>query len=182
MSLLSIIQNLPKAPEQNPTSKKCGLHGLHGLQTPNQLNVKGDFCNPNMKPAGYTGYKTADDYDTAEREAIQEESELPPFTAEELDLRVSGLDDLPDIPLAEHGRLALEAAQAKAPAPRPSPEQVQCCDCQHFRPIDISQGEPAFGIGSCSITGTHMTPGKQACWPRVKRRCTHFQPTNEDKL
>lgn len=59
---------------------------------------------------GYTGYpgypenmQSSDDYDTAEREAIQWEAELPPFDDPTGTAGVPGFDDLPDLTPAQHG-------------------------------------------------------------------------------
>lgn len=125
-----------------------------------------------------------EDDDTEERLAIQSEAEQPPFTAEELALPIPGFEGLEPATLRDHHEAALMAAGCIGSTPTSASDSravptpaigIRCADCSHFAPKPSASGDPAHGIGTCQVTGGHLSPSKQACWPRAPRRCAAFQ-------
>lgn len=119
-------------------------------------------------------------FEQEERLAIQEESTLepePPLPD------VPGFEDLTPATLREHHENALRAAGCVASDSRavPAPAIGICCaDCSHFVPMPPERGDPVFGIGTCRVTGGHLSPDRKACWPRVSRRCAEFRGVPND--
>ncbi len=136
------------------------------------------------------------DYDNLERQAIQEEAGLPPFSDPTGTAGVPGFAGMPDLTAAQHGailhRLMNPAQEPPAtaksysfntpPAPMPPrasvalPERVTCASCAEFTP-----GREPNSLGQCSRTANGLPPiasrGYGACFPHAPRTCPdHTEP------
>lgn len=128
-----------------------------------------------------------DDYAAAERLAIQEESEQPPFDDPGGTAGVPGFEDMPDLTPAEHGvilRQLMEraethpstttAASVQHSASMALPERVTCSSCAEFIP-----GREPNSLGKCARTAGGLPPvasrGYGACFPFAPRTCPDFK-------
>ena len=100
-----------------------------------------------------------DDYARLEREAIQWESELPPF------------DGMPVLSTTDTTQPA--SVQHRA---RKGPSRVSCGTCLRFLP---GHPMPGQSLGTCSLTGAGPPSAEHgdyaACYPMAPRRCSSYE-------
>ena len=128
------------------------------------------------------------DYDTAEREAIQWESEQPP---PESGPGISGFEDMPPLTAAQHGVIvrqcmgvtpapAARVQHKPAAPPQAAPATVTCGSCAEFEPGPTHW---ARGVGRCSRTADGLPPvasrGYGVCFPDAQRVCPDYQPLED---